>query len=74
MKAIAVQKETASEQVAYNPEELNKTFQLASEGEESTAASIPGDVTNFKTSSEEGEQLEDVPHVSSIVDLASKEG
>lgn len=74
MKAIAMQKgASASEQVAYNPEELNKTFQLASEGEESTAA-IPGDVTNFKTSSSEEELPEDVPHVASIVDLANKEG
>lgn len=70
MKAIAVQKEAA-----YNPEELNKTFQLASE--DSTAASIPGDVDSFKASvaSEEVEApLEDVPHVASIVDLAKQEG
>ena len=77
MKAIAVKKEQAAqasttEQAAYDANELNQTFQLASQSE---AAAIPGDTQNFTASEPDvpsEEYPEDVPSVASIVDLSNK--
>lgn len=64
-----MKKVTHTQQVAYNPEELNQTFKLATE---QTAATLPGDVDSFKASDNTEEQEPLVPRVASISSLVSK--